>query len=82
MIDKSRWKTRVEKQGNIIAIYFTGGGECLWLNMYLDTEHWQMTCDSDIGAMLTSTIDLHDYGSRGLYGKTWIAYRRPPEGEE
>lgn len=34
---------------------------------------------SDVGAMLTSTIDLHDYGSRGLYGKTWIAYRRPPE---
>lgn len=34
---------------------------------------------SDVGAMLTSTIDLHDDGSRGLYGKTWIAYRRPPE---
>lgn len=50
MIDKSKWKTVVEKHGNIIAVHFTGGGECLWLNMYLDTEDWQMTCDSDIGA--------------------------------
>lgn len=49
MIDKSRRKTKVEKHGNIIAIYFTSGIECLWLNMYLDTERWQMTCDSDIG---------------------------------
>ena len=50
MYDKSKWKTVVEKHGNIIAVHFTGGGECLWLNMYLDTEDWQMTCDSDIGA--------------------------------
>ena len=48
MYDKSKWKTVVEKHGNIIAVHFTGGGECLWLNMYLDTEDWQMTCDSDI----------------------------------
>ena len=34
---------------------------------------------SDVGVRLTSAIDLHDYGSRGLYGKTWLAYRRPPE---
>lgn len=34
---------------------------------------------SDAGVRLTSAIDLHDYGSRGLYGKTWLAYRRPPE---
>lgn len=37
---------------------------------------------SDVGVMLTSAIDLYDYGARELYGKTWIAYRRPPEGEE
>lgn len=37
---------------------------------------------SDVGVMLTSAIDLHDYVARELYGKTWIAYRRPPEGEE
>lgn len=34
---------------------------------------------SDVGVRLTSAIDLHDYGSRGLYGKTWLAYRRSPE---
>lgn len=34
---------------------------------------------SDVGVMLASAIDLHDYGSRRLYGKTWLAYRRPPE---
>ena len=50
VFDKSKWKTVVEKHGNIIVVHFTGGGECLWLNMYLDMEHWQMTCDSDIGA--------------------------------
>ena len=22
-----------------------------------------------------------DYGGRGLYGETWVVYRRPPEGE-
>ena len=29
MYDKSKWKTVVEKHGNIIAVHFTGGGECL-----------------------------------------------------
>ena len=26
MMDKSKWKTTVEKHGNIIAVHFTGGG--------------------------------------------------------
>lgn len=34
---------------------------------------------NDVGVMLTTDIDLYDYGSRRLYGKTWLAYRRPPE---
>ena len=37
---------------------------------------------SDTGALLASAIDLNDYGARELYGKSWFAYRRPPEGEE
>ena len=37
---------------------------------------------SDTGALLASAIDLNDYGARELYGKSWLAYRRPPEGEE
>ena len=35
---------------------------------------------SDTGALLASAIDLNDYGARKLYGKSWLAYRRPPEG--
>lgn len=37
---------------------------------------------SDAGVMLTSAVDLHDYGSRDLYGQSWLAYRRPPERQE
>ena len=79
MIDKSRWKTKVEKHGNIIAIYFTGGGECLWLNMYLDTEHWQMTCDSDIGAYVyrwgkqrNPSESFLSFCCRWMYDDEWL----------
>ncbi|HJC21995.1 MAG TPA: hypothetical protein H9707_09585 [Candidatus Butyricicoccus avicola] len=37
---------------------------------------------SDTGTLLASAIDLNDYGSRKLYGKSWLAYRHPPEGDE
>ena len=37
---------------------------------------------SDTGTLLASAIDLNDYGDRELYGKSWLAYRRPPDGEE
>ena len=49
MIDKSKRKATVEKHGPLIIIRMTGGPDCLWLNMFLDTEAGQMTCDSDIG---------------------------------
>lgn len=49
MIDKSKRKATAEKYGPLIVIRMTGGPDCLWLNMYLDTEAGQMTCDSDIG---------------------------------
>lgn len=49
MIDKSKRKANVQRNGSVVAIRMTGGPDCLWLNMYLDTEQWQMTCDSDIG---------------------------------
>ena len=35
----------------------------------------------DTGTLLASAIDLNDYGDRELYGKSWLAYCRPPEGE-
>ena len=37
---------------------------------------------SGSGVMLTSAIDLNDYGSHELYGQSWLAYRRPPERQE
>ena len=35
----------------------------------------------DIKALCVSAFDQYDYGNRELYGQTWLAYRRPPEGE-
>lgn len=49
MIDKTLRKATAERQGNLVVIRMTGGPDCLWLNMYLDTQEKQMTCDSDIG---------------------------------
>lgn len=49
MIDKTMRKATAERHGPVVVVRYTGGGDCLWLNMYLDCERWQMTCDSDIG---------------------------------
>lgn len=49
MIDKTLRKATAERHGNLVVIRMTGGPDCLWLNMYLDTQEKQMTCDSDIG---------------------------------
>ena len=35
----------------------------------------------DIKALFVPAFDQYDYGNRELYGQTWLAYRRPPEGE-
>lgn len=50
MIDKSLRKATAERYGDLIVVRMTGGGDCLWLNMYLDGDVGQMTCDSDIGS--------------------------------
>ena len=50
MIDKIKRKVVAERHGDMVSIRMTGGPDCLWLNMYLDTRDWQMTCDSDIGS--------------------------------
>lgn len=49
MIERRKRKATAEQHGSLVVIRMTGGGDCLWLNMYLDTEEGQMTCDSDIG---------------------------------
>lgn len=50
MIDKSLRKATAKRCGDVIAIHMVGGGDCLWMNMYLDEATGQMTCDSDIGS--------------------------------
>lgn len=50
MIDKSLRKATAERYGDLIVVRMTGGGDCLWMNMYLDKATGQMTCDSDIGS--------------------------------
>ena len=49
MINKTLRKATAERHGPVVVVRYTGGGDCLWLNMYLDCEDGQMTCDSDIG---------------------------------
>lgn len=49
MIDKNFRHAKAERHGPMVVVHMTGGGDCLWMNMYLDLEHGQMTCDSDIG---------------------------------
>lgn len=46
---KEQRKATAHRNGDIVTIRMTGGPDCLWLNMYLDTIEGQMTCDSDIG---------------------------------
>ena len=50
MIDKTLRKATAERHGPVVVVRYTGGGDCLWLNMYLDCEQGQMVCDSDIGS--------------------------------
>lgn len=50
MIDKSLRKATAERYGDLIVVRMTGGGDCLWMNLYLDKATGQMTCDSDIGS--------------------------------
>ena len=46
-------------------------------------SYWALVRDiNDSGVWLMTVDDIDDYGSHRLYGKTWLAYRRPPEGEE
>lgn len=50
MIDKSLRKATAERCGDMIVVRMKGSEDCLWMNMYLDGDAGQMTCDSDIGS--------------------------------
>ena len=46
-------------------------------------SYWALVRDiNDSGVWLMTVDDIDDYGSHRLYGKTWLAYRRPPDGEK
>lgn len=79
MIDKSKRKATMRSAGAVFVIHMTGGPDCLWLNMYLDTEEWQMTCDSDIGSYayhwgkrVSSGEDFIDFCCRWLGDEQWL----------
>lgn len=78
MIDKSLRKATAERYGNLIVVRMTGGGDCLWLNMYLDGDAGQMTCDSDIGSYAyhwgpePNSFDWTGFWCKWLANEEWL----------
>lgn len=68
MIDKSLRKAKAERFGSLIVVRMTGGPDCLWMNMYLDGETGQMTCDSDIGSY------AYHWGRHTEKNKSWTDF--------
>ena len=59
------------------------GVNSYWAEVIGVDSYWALVRDiNDCGVWLMTVDDIDDYGSHRLYSKTWIAYRRPPEGEE
>lgn len=60
-------------------------GEPVWI---IETEigksYWAIVKDAqDLDVGLCTATDPEDYGSFGLYGKSWLAYRcKPEKGED
>lgn len=58
------------------------GVNSYWAEVIGVDSYWALVRDiNDSGIWLMTVDDIDDYGSHRLYGKTWLAYRRPPEGE-
>lgn len=78
MIDKSLRKAKAERHGNLIVVHVTGGEDCLWLNMYLDGDVGQMTCDSDIGSYAyhwgpePNSFDWTGFWCKWLANEEWL----------
>ena len=77
MTDEYLRKAKAERYGNLIVVHMTGGGDCLWLNMYLDGDAGQMTCDSDIGSYAyqwgnNAKDDWTDFWCRWLSNERWL----------
>lgn len=78
MIDKSLRKATAERYNNLIVVRMAGGGDCLWLNMYLDGDIGQMTCDSDIGSYAyhwgpePNSFDWTGFWCKWLASEEWL----------
>lgn len=77
MIGKSLYKATAERYGDLIVVRMIGGGNCLWLNMYLDGDAGQMTCDSDIGSYAyqwgnNAKDDWTDFWCKWLSNGEWL----------
>lgn len=78
MIDKSLRKATAERYGNLIVVHMIGGDDCLWLNMYLDGDAGQMTCDSDIGSYAyhwgpePDSLDWTGFWCKWLSNEEWL----------
>lgn len=64
------WNELGNMVGKPVYIVEMEDGESCWVLVH--------TVD-DIKALFVSAFDQYDYGTRELYGQTWLAYRRPPE---
>lgn len=64
------WNELGNMVGKPVYIVEMEDGESYWVLVH--------TVD-DIKALFVSAFDQYDYGTRELYGQTWLAYRRPPE---
>lgn len=79
MINKNAFHAKVKEQGNVVVIYIAGDGSCLWLNMYLDCDDCQMTCDSDVGFyayhwghQCNTGKDFIQFCTRWLANENWL----------
>ena len=68
MIDKTLRRATAEQNGSVVVIRMRGGPDCLWLNMYLDENERQMTCDSDIG------FYAYHWGRNAIRGKSFVDF--------
>lgn len=76
---KAKRQVTMTMNGTVLAISVRGGGDCLWLHMYLDIDKWQMTCDSDVGhyafywgGMHTFRRDFIEFCIEWLTDEDWL----------
>ena len=67
------WNEFAEMEDQPVYIVEMGG---MW-------RYWALVTRVDKDSADFMTVhDSDNYGDRELYGESWVAYRRPPEGEE